>query len=190
MVEANSFLFFIHIKSFDEPFCPRNPDSECRIVADVAGLALFTQIQLVLRLPRHRRIDHNLGNTGNVRIHKSGNGQICYWKIPQIHNSLKLFLTELNQCHSHAFYHFRKCLRKCIPFPSSESKTYQQCWCWFNIQHTKILTKCRQRHNGNRGFFIAIISYWWPNKIFKISVWVLAGFDIAHNVKVFLPWRK
>ena len=97
------FWLYIHLKSFDEPFCPRNPDSECRIVADVAGLALFTQIQLVLRLPRHRRIDHNLGNTGNVRIHKSGNGQICYWKIPQIHNSLKLFLTELNQCHSHAF---------------------------------------------------------------------------------------
>ena len=45
---------------------------QCRIVAGVAvaGLALFTQIQLVLRLPRHRRIDHNLGNTGNVRIHK------------------------------------------------------------------------------------------------------------------------
>ena len=76
MVEANSFLFFIHLKSFDEPFCPRNPDSECRIVADVAGLALFTQIQLVLRLPGHRRIDHNLRNTGNGRIHKSGNIQI------------------------------------------------------------------------------------------------------------------
>ena len=70
------FSLYIHLKSFDEPFCPRNPDSECRIVADVAGLALFTQIQLVLRLPRHRRIDHNLGNTGNVRIHKSGNIQI------------------------------------------------------------------------------------------------------------------
>ena len=93
----------------------------------MAGLALFTQIQLVLRLPRHRRIDHNLGNTGNVRIHKSGNGQICYWKIPQIHNSLKLFLTELNQCHSHAFYHVRKYLQKCIPFQfhTSEFITHQ-----------------------------------------------------------------
>ena len=121
------FWLYIHLKSFDEPFCPRNPDSECRIVADVAGLALFTQIQLVLRLPRHRRIDHNLGNTGNVRIHKSGNGQISYWKIPQIHNSLKLFLTELNQCHSHAFYHVRKYLQKCIPFQfhTSESITHQ-----------------------------------------------------------------
>ena len=50
---------------------------QCRIVAGVAaGLALFTQIQLVLRLPGHRRIDHNLRNTGNGRIHKSGNIQI------------------------------------------------------------------------------------------------------------------
>ena len=165
------FWLYIHLKSFDEPFCPRNPDSECRIVADVAGLALFTQIQLVLRLPRHRRIDHNLGNTGNVRIHKSGNGQICYWKIPQIHNSLKLFLTELNQCHSHAFYHFRKCLRKCIPFPSSESKTYQQCWCWFNIQHTKILTKCRQRHNRNRGFLELLLAIDDQKKSSKSRFW-------------------
>ena len=56
---------------------------QCRIVAGVAaGLALFTQIQLVLRLPRHRRIDHNLGNTGNARIHKKGNDQIWFCKSP------------------------------------------------------------------------------------------------------------
>ena len=144
------FWLYIHLKSFDEPFCPRNPDSECRIVADVAGLALFTQIQLVLRLPRHRRIDHNLGNTGNVRIHKSGNGQICYWKIPQIHNSLKLFLTELNQCHSHAFYHVRKYLQKCIPFQFHTSESITR-------QHTTYkLTKYRQRHKGTRDLFLKL----------------------------------